>query len=321
MCPIILASCNQKNAAGIPDSGFLQGDDGADLYYEVIGSGDDTVVVVHGGPGAGMHSVFPDIKPLAEDFILIFYDQRGGGKSTLPKDTTKLQPEDFTQDLEAIRSHFNLGKMNILTHSFGSILVAEYTLEYPENLNRIVFHGATGPVRADMAEYYRKTAENASPSLDTSLSNRASELLQSLLNGTAENAQETCREYESIGIKLAELRGETVTYQGTTCSGSPESVEYYYKYTAQLAPQYYGMWDYTSNLGHVKAPLLVVYGEKDTLAQQTQHDWVSSLQNSRLLLVPNAGKAAFSDNPEFVFPAITSFFNGEWPEKAEMIPK
>lgn len=316
ICPIILYSCNQESTIEITDSGFLQGADGADLYYEVVGTGADTIVVIHGGPGAGIQSVFSSVQPLAEEFVLIFYDQRGGGQSTLPEDTTKLQPEHFTEDLEAVRSHFHLGKMNILTHSFGSILVAEYALEYPENLNRIVFHGATGPSRADMAEYYRKTAENASPSPDTSLSNRASELLQSLLNGMAENAQEACREYESIGIKLAEMRGDTVTYKGTTCSGSPESVEYYYKYTAQLAPQYYGMWDYTTKLDHLETPLLVVYGKEDTLAHQTQRDWATSVQNGRLLLVPDADKAAFSDNPEFVFPALETFFHGDWPENA-----
>lgn len=319
ICPIIFFTCNQKNAVEISDSGFLPGADGAKLYYEVIGSGADTIVVIHGGPGAGIQSVFSSVKPLAEDFVLIFYDQRGGGQSTLPADTTKLQPNYFTEDLESVRSHFNLKKMNLLTHSFGSIVAAEYAIKYPDRIKRMAFHGATGPVRADMAEYYRKTAENAPPSPDTSLSNRASKLMQSLLSGTAENAQETCREYESIAIKLDEMRGDTVTYKGTTCSGSPESVEYYYKYTAQLAPQYYGMWDYTTKLDHVNAPFLVVYGEEDTLAHQTQRDWVTSLQNGRLLLVPGVDKVAFSGNPEVVFPALKTFFDGNWPQNASVI--
>lgn len=321
VCPIILFSCNQEQAIEITDRGFLQGAENADLYYEVIGSGADTVVVIHGGPGAGIQSVFPSVKPLSEEFVLIFYDQRGGGESTLPKDTTKLYPEYFTEDLEAVRSYFNFGQMNLLTHSFGSIMAAEYAIKYPDRIKRMAFHGATGPIRVDMAEYYRKTTENAPTSPDTSLSNRASELLQSLLNGTAENAQEACREYESIGIKLAEMRGETVTYEGTTCSGSPESVEYYYKYTAQLAPKYYGMWNYTPKLDHLKAPLLVVYGAEDTLAHQTQRDWVTSVQNGRLLLVPDADKAAFSGNPEAVFPALKTFFKGNWPENANVITK
>lgn len=309
-----LCSCNQKKAIEITDRGFIQGAEGADLYYEMTGSGADTIVVIHGGPGAGIQSVFSSVKPLADDFVLIFYDQRGGGQSTLPKDTTKLQPEYFTEDLEAVRSHFNLDKMNVLTHSFGSVLLAEYALEYPENLNRIVFHGATGPVRADMAEYYRKSAENAPSLPDTTLTNRASELLQSLLKGTAENPRETCQEYESIGSKLAEMKGEKVTWPGTTCYGSPESIEYYYKYTAQLAPKYYGMWNYTDNMDNVNAPLLVVYGEDDSLAHKTQRDWADSFQDGELLLVPDAGKAALSDNPEYVFSAITSFFKGEWSE-------
>ena len=57
------------------------------LHYRILGSAPDTVVAVHGGPGAGMQAILPELEPLAENHTLIFYDQRGGGLSELPADT------------------------------------------------------------------------------------------------------------------------------------------------------------------------------------------------------------------------------------------
>lgn len=290
--------------------------EGAQLYYRVIGSGQDTIVVVHGGPGAGMHSVLPSFEPLARKYVLIFYDQRGGGRSTLPADTTKLAAEYFIEDLEAVRKHFGLATMNVITHSFGAILVAQYATKYPDRLERMVFHGATGPRRAEAAERARAATSTASP--DTAISNRAAELLHALLSGTAADPVAACREFEALGKQIALARDDTVTYRGTTCTASAEAVRYYYRYTAQLAPRSFGDWNFTTGLEQVSAPLLVVYGARDTLALPAQREWANAVHNGRFLPVPEAGKSAITDHPEFVFPAIETFFSGDWPQAAEM---
>lgn len=313
---ILSIACNEQEQVHLIEEGYLTGADEAQIYYQVIGSGQDSVVVIHGGPGAGIHSVLPSVKPLAQKYVLVFYDQRGGGKSELPVDTTKLQPQYFVEDLEAVRQHFKLEQMNIVAHSFGSVLVAQYAQKYPNHLKRIVFHGATGPDLQQELQLRSEKAKLTPPSPDTTLSNRASQLLQNLLQGTASDPVETCREYEDINKKLALAQGDTITYQGTTCNAPSEAVRYYYRYTAQLAPRYYEGWNFTTGLEKLTAPLLVVYGEEDSLMIPAQRSWISAVPNGRLLLVPNADKAAFSDNPNFVFPAIETFFSGKWPKEA-----
>ncbi len=306
---IILAAffmgCDTEISTTQINDGFITADDGVELYYRIMGTGQDTIVILHGGPGAGMHTVIPMMEPLAESFTLIFYDQRGGGRSTLPEDTTKLQPQYFVEDLEAVCKHFGLEQMNVLTHSFGSILVAEYAQKYPDRLKRMVFHGSTGPSRAEAGKYYRAQAAASTGSPDTALANRASELFQSLLNGTADDPVETCRKYEEIGLQLLIARGDSTNYQGTTCNAPPEAIRYYYQYTAQLAPRYFGAWDYMEDLDEVAAHLLVIWGERDSLGIPMQQQWVEAVPNSRLLLVPDAEKSAFS-----VFPEVIDFFQG-----------
>ncbi|WP_421775442.1 alpha/beta fold hydrolase [Gracilimonas sp.] len=310
-------SCTQIEKEAITRDGYIQTNDGAELYYKVQGLGSDTLLIIHGGPGAGINSFSPSAEPLAKDFTLIFYDQRGGGKSTLPEDTTLLKPEYFVEDLEAVREYFNLNSMNILTHSFGSIVLAEYATKYSYHLKRVVFHGSTGPVRAEMGEYYRARAQQASPVPDTSLTNRASTLLTQLLEGTADDPISVCREFEQLSKKIATMRGEKASHKGSTCAAPAEAVKYYYQYTAQLAPALFGKWDYSEKLQDFKAPLLVVYGKEDSLAISSQRRWTKIIPNSRLLLVPEADKGSLSDNPDFTLDAITTFFEGHWPEQAE----
>ena len=312
---VLFIGCDTVEASLTDKEGYVTSEDDVDLYYRVTGTGPDTIVVVHGGPGAGMNSFLPSVKPLAEHFVLVFYDQRGGGRSGLPDDMTKLQPHYFVEDLEVVRSFFGLKKMNILAHSFGSILISEYAKKYPNRLKRLVFHGATGPRRSGALDIMRAQAAGAPPPSDTALANRAAALLQRLLRGTAADPVETCRTYEALSRELAMARGEPANYKGTTCAAPPEAVHYYYRYTAQLAPRYYGDWDFTTGLEQVSAPLLVVYGKRDSLALPAQREWASSVPNGRLLLVPKAGKAAFSENPDFFVSAVTTFFRGSWPNE------
>lgn len=299
----------------ITGEGFLTGAAGGRLHYRVLGAGADTVVALHGGPGAGMNSILPDVRPLAERFTVILYDQRGGGRSVLPEDTTLLRAEYFVQDLEAVRRHFGLDRMKLFTHSFGSILAARYAREHPNRVDRMVFHKATGPELSGALEVMR--ARSSEGPADDSLAARQTELLRSLLQGEAEDPVATCRRYEAIGRELAAARGDPVTHRGSTCDAPDEAVRYYYRYTAQWAPRTFGEWNFTTGLEAVEAPLLVVYGARDSLGIPLQRAWASAVPDGRLLLVPEAGQSAWTDRPAYVFPAVTTFLEGEWPDGAE----
>lgn len=298
------------------EDGHLAGAAGARLHYRVLGTGSDTVVVLHGGPGAGINSVLPDFAPLAERFTVVFYDQRGGGRSTLPSDTSLLHARYFVRDLEAVRRHFGLERLALVAHSFGSIVAARYAREHPGRIERLVLHGATGPLWSQAV----RIARAAPPSPDTALSNRASALLRSLFEGAAEDPVATCEAYEAIVRKLAEARGEHANWKGTTCAAPPEAVRYYYRHTAQFAPSTFAAWDFTSGLEDFAAPVLVVHAARDTVARPAQRAWAAAVPNGRLLLVPRA-RIAIADRPDLVIPAITTFLGGEWPAGAEAVER
>jgi proline iminopeptidase len=70
--------------------GYLAGGGGARIFYRVVGRGSDTIVAIHGGPGGDMNNIAPDLERLAHRHTVIYYDQRGGGRSELPADTALL---------------------------------------------------------------------------------------------------------------------------------------------------------------------------------------------------------------------------------------
>src|ERR671927_520344 len=82
--------------------GYIQTADGVRLFYKIVGSGTQTLVVVHGGPGNTMQSILPDLEPLSKNRRVIYYDQRGNGRSDLlDDDDKKLSITKHIQDLEA----------------------------------------------------------------------------------------------------------------------------------------------------------------------------------------------------------------------------
>jgi proline iminopeptidase len=274
----------------------------------VVGSGDDTVVVIHGGPGAGINDSRPDLEPLTKSRVVIFYDQRGGGRSELP-DTTLLTPWHFVADLEAVREHFGLEQMNLVAQSFGAIIVAEYLRAYPHRVARMVFLAPTGPNRVEAARFYGRLPETS----DTAGLRLQSDIMRSLMEGRAADPVAACREFEALDVRLGLMFAGR---KGTTCDMPMPALRYHYQYTARLAPEGFGKWDFTRSFSKVRAPLLVIHGERDKHGLAMNRSWATALPNGRLLVIPNAVRAAYADRPDAVFAAIDEFLEGRWPNGA-----
>ena len=150
-------------AAAPVQEGWLTGADGVQLRFQVVGSGRDTVVVLHGGPVLFSSSyLVRDFGPLVRGRTLIFYDQRGAGRSELPADTTLHTAGRFVADLEAVRVHFGLAKMKLLGHSWGAMLAGMYAIEHPDRVERMVLANPA-PIDVPRSSSSWTTARRTSP--------------------------------------------------------------------------------------------------------------------------------------------------------------
>src|SRR5216683_2387884 len=109
----------------------------ASLYSREIGQG-QPVIVLHGGPDFDHRYLLPEMDRLADSLRLIYYDQRGRGRSG-----DRVRPEDVTLesemgDLDTVRRHFGLGSVAILGHSWGTVLALEYAIRHPDRVSHLI---------------------------------------------------------------------------------------------------------------------------------------------------------------------------------------
>jgi proline iminopeptidase len=313
--PLLAASIgcsSDKPKPSDASEGFLTSPDGAQIHFQVEGSGPDTVVVVHGGPGAGAGTILPDLEPLNRRHVVIYYDQRGGGRSELPADTARLNAQAFVEDLEAVRTHFHLSSLKLVAHSFGSVVAAQYAANHPTRIARIVLLAATGPSAKQAALFYQRGPVG----LDSATAVRQFLALESLMDGTASDPILACRTFEDLGRVAARNRGEFAGWKGTSCGMPVAALRYYWRYTARLGPEAFGSWDFTQSLKRLPAPLLVISGGSDTNAVAMDSAWAAALPNARLLRMPSTSRAAYAELPELTFTAIDEFLAGSWPRTA-----
>jgi proline iminopeptidase len=119
----------------------------ATIYYEVFGSGSATpLIVVNGGPGFDhtYEHVSTAWDVLAKKRRVIFYDQRGTGRSPSTKDQTYTLADQIN-DLEELRAHLGADHMELLGHSWGGYLVMAYAAEHPEHIAHLIIVDSAAP--------------------------------------------------------------------------------------------------------------------------------------------------------------------------------
>lgn len=124
---------------------------GYKFHSETMGNADKPVIIaLHGGPGGDYRNLLP-IAPLADDYQLVFYDQRMTGLSSRKFDGV-LDLKSFFDDLDAFVDHFGGGrKVTLLGHSWGAMMASGYVGMHPEKVDKIVLI-EPGMLRPDLSQ-------------------------------------------------------------------------------------------------------------------------------------------------------------------------
>ncbi|MEU8953524.1 alpha/beta hydrolase [Streptomyces sp. NPDC048518] len=110
--------------------------DGTELAYHEKGEG-EPLLVVPGGPMRA--SVYlDDLGGLATRRRLILLDLRGTGDSAVPDDPATYRCERLVDDIEALREHLGLDRVDVLGHSAGGDLVTLYAARHPTRIRTLV---------------------------------------------------------------------------------------------------------------------------------------------------------------------------------------
>ena len=116
--------------------------DGHNLYAQSWGNKDaqTTYIFLHGGPGSGCsdgHKKYFD----PETQRVIFFDQRGCGRSTPYGSLEANTTANLMQDISVIADYFAVSDFVFVGGSWGSCLALAYALENPDRVSAMILRG------------------------------------------------------------------------------------------------------------------------------------------------------------------------------------
>src|SRR2546430_7570988 len=85
---------------------------------------------------------------------LLYYDQRGGGRSPVPRDVL-VGWREHVADLEALRGHWELDRLTVIGYSWGGLLALLYALEHPDRIARLALV-SSAPVTAALRHAFAR---------------------------------------------------------------------------------------------------------------------------------------------------------------------
>ena len=315
----LLALGSAAPASTPPREGFIVADDGTKLFYKIEGSGPQTLVVVHGGPAGSLESVRPDYERLVKGRTVIYYDQRGGGRSDLIDDEERVGIDYQVADLEAVRRHFKLQKMALLGTSWGGFLIAAYAGAHPDRVERLVLD-VPGPPRFQQLE---QMGDEIDRRVEQRMSEDERRNLVRLYRAwqDSEDPMPSCQAfYRSILLAYAFDPHHVPPLHGDLCNGKPETVRRQ-QLVNKAIWRSLGEFDYRQKVANVSAPVLVIHGVADVIPGQGAEDWAKSFPNARLLRIQRAGHLAHVEQPDIFFGAVETFLAGAWPADAKQLAR
>ncbi|WP_044042289.1 prolyl aminopeptidase [Caballeronia insecticola] len=132
------------------DEGMLDVGDGHSIYWRAQGPRDaPAMLIVHGGPGGAMNLKWAEV--LEQDkWRVVFFDQRGCGKSTPFGRLEHNGIDALVGDMEKLRVALNIERWALFGGSWGTTLGLAYGVAHPERCLGFLLRGVFLARREDI---------------------------------------------------------------------------------------------------------------------------------------------------------------------------
>jgi proline iminopeptidase len=279
----------------------------ASLYAREIGRG-QPMIVLHGGPDFDQSYLLPDLDRFADAFRLLYYDQRGRGKSA-----DHVQPQEVTlksdlADLDAVRQHFRLESPALLGHSWGAVLALEYALRYPARVSHIVLMNPAPASATDLAVFRKAYLQQLGGHMDRQRAIVASdaykrgdpEAVAARYRIHFEHALAKPSDYETL---MARMKSAFIS-QGSQGILKARAVEDRLMVDTWEKDGY----DLLPKLRALNIPTLVLVGDHDIVPVEVAGHIAAAIPHGQLVTLRNCGHFAYMECAGDVRPAVEQFF-------------
>lgn len=283
---ILICSFGQS---GLQDKSQYLDIDGAKLFLRLVGSG-EPIVVVHGGPGMSHDYLAPQlIDLLANDYQLIFYDQRASGRSSGVDDTTRLTISQFVRDLEILRQQLKIDRLNLFGHSFGGLLAMYYAISYPNNVNKLLLIDSSPASWELNFPYFRKTIAERQTEFDKQ---ELSSIKAKEDFGTNPNLMDS---YMKIFFRVF-FKNPSLSQNLNL--GIDEHWLLNYNVTGNFIWQDLGKYDIHEKLKYINVSTLITHGDNSVISIEGAEEINKLIPNSKLVIMKDVGHFPYIEDPK-----------------------
>jgi proline iminopeptidase len=288
-------TCVSDASAQRARQGLLSLDD-ARLFYEVVGTG-EPIIVVHGGPGLDHAYLQPGLDALATRHTLVYYDQRGTGRSVTALDASAINIDAFVSDIEALRGALGHERISVLGHSFGALIAIEYAARHADRLRGLILMSPVEPGSRHAADQEARQlaarTEEDSAELATLLGSEAfaardpatvSQVFRVLFRQTLRDRSRI----SELDLDLAESTADNGAEVG------------------RLLGESMGQLDWWDRLSSIEVPTLVIHGRYDLVPAVVSEELSRTFPRGRLVVL-ESGHFPYLEDPDGLLSAVSSF--------------
>lgn len=281
---------------------------GHELYYRLLGTAEETLVILHGGPGVS-HSYLNRMGELAgNDLRVVFYDQLGSGKSDKPEDKSLYYVQRYSDDLEVLLKKLGLGRVHLYGQSWGGMLALQYSLDHPERVISLILSDTAASTRGAVRGMKQRLLElppqvyhdilKLEGAGDFTSKEYADLVLQFycrfLRRSTPFDPERSLREYlETAGEDIEDLGPGYYNMWGPnefTCTGAVLD------------------WDVVDRLGEIHAPTLIVCGWYDEAVPELHRELADRIPDNEYVVFGNSSHLIIQEKEANAYLAVIRDF-------------
>lgn len=272
---------------------------GATIYYELIGSPANLpLIVVNGGPGFDHTYLLQSTAwgMLAKHRQVVFYDQRGTGRSVGAHKDQTFTLKDQIADLEALRAHLGFEHIDLLGHSWGGFLVMAYAATHPERVSHLAIVDSMSP------KGFKDTIFLFDDVFPEGTERQAAVAVSSAMGDQAASAADL-REYISMLFYSPGKRDAFLA----AFSPSAENKDVNHAVSADL-----GQFDLEPEIRKFRFPVLVATGRYDmNVAPLVAYKIHQAIPGSQFVVFERSGHMPFYEEPDAFVAALERFLDGK----------
>lgn len=267
--------------------------DGAEIFYVTHGLG-QPLMLMHGGLGPD-HSYFrPWLDALGDDHSLIYYDHRGGGRSSRLERFDGISHDTLVDDADRLRAHLGHDSMVLLGHSYGGMLALEYALRHPERLDGLILC-CTAPAW----DYDEELAANAAARGTPEILEAAARLRQAPIAD-----DET---YRRLHVAIQPLYFHCVD---ETVIAEIDARTHYSASAYDLSEVLLADFNITDQIHRISVPTLILVGRDDWVTPPSQAERMHrELSHAQVVCFEESGHYPFIEETEHFVETVRTWIN------------